>query len=154
MKSREMNASPDSPPVNAPHKPGIKLILFMMTVLVMFLRWLSEGRRDENRRLRIENRLRAFIDAHHYHSITLYDGSGLVALHVGRPIEHEEDMTGVISIAMRTGTCRSGCAAHLQTRLSQGGELLALQSIKDWLLNHIKYADKPLGKFLIGKGVH
>ena len=45
-------------------------------------------------------------------------------------------------------------AEHLQTRLSQGGELLALQSIKDWLLNHIKYADKPLGKFLIGKGVH
>jgi diguanylate cyclase (GGDEF)-like protein/hemerythrin-like metal-binding protein/PAS domain S-box-containing protein len=45
-------------------------------------------------------------------------------------------------------------AAHLQTRLSQGAELLALQSIKDWLLNHIKYADKPLGKFLIGKGVH
>lgn len=45
-------------------------------------------------------------------------------------------------------------AMHLRSKLDRGGEMLALQSIKDWLLHHITYADKPLAKFLVGKGVH
>jgi diguanylate cyclase (GGDEF)-like protein/hemerythrin-like metal-binding protein/PAS domain S-box-containing protein len=45
-------------------------------------------------------------------------------------------------------------AARLRSRLSDGGELLAMQTIKDWLLNHIVYSDKRLGRYLLGKGVH
>ena len=37
---------------------------------------------------------------------------------------------------------------------SQDGDLLVLQRIKDWLLNHIQTADKALGKFLNEKGLH
>jgi diguanylate cyclase (GGDEF)-like protein/hemerythrin-like metal-binding protein len=39
-------------------------------------------------------------------------------------------------------------AMHFKSRLSVGGELLALQSIKDWLLNHIHYSDKTLANYL------
>ncbi len=39
---------------------------------------------------------------------------------------------------------------HLSTGLSSGGELLVLQTIKDWLLNHIEHADRPLGAFMVG----
>jgi diguanylate cyclase (GGDEF)-like protein/hemerythrin-like metal-binding protein len=45
-------------------------------------------------------------------------------------------------------------AVHFKTRLTRGGDLLALQSIKDWLLNHIQYSDKPLAKYLQGFGIH
>lgn len=45
-------------------------------------------------------------------------------------------------------------AKHFQVRINQGGELLALQSIKDWLLNHIHFTDKALAKYLIAHGVH
>jgi diguanylate cyclase (GGDEF)-like protein/hemerythrin-like metal-binding protein/PAS domain S-box-containing protein len=45
-------------------------------------------------------------------------------------------------------------AVHFKTRLTQGGDLLALQSIKDWLLNHIRYSDKPLANYLLEHGVH
>ncbi|MCK9200181.1 MAG: bacteriohemerythrin [Gallionella sp.] len=68
--------------------------------------WLSDGMKDDIQRLRIENRLRAFIDAHHYHAIALYDASGRFVLHVGRSIEHEEDMTEAALDAMRSGRIR------------------------------------------------
>ncbi len=42
-------------------------------------------------------------------------------------------------------------ASHFKTRLYRGGDLLVLQSIKDWLLHHITTEDKPLGEFLKGK---
>lgn len=45
-------------------------------------------------------------------------------------------------------------AVHFKARLTQGGDLLALQSIKDWLLNHIHYADKPLANYLLAHGIH
>ncbi len=44
-------------------------------------------------------------------------------------------------------------AVHFKSRLMQGGDLLALQSIKDWLLNHIHYSDIPLAKYLLAHGV-
>ncbi|MFA5826416.1 MAG: bacteriohemerythrin, partial [Gallionellaceae bacterium] len=44
-------------------------------------------------------------------------------------------------------------AVHFKSRLMHGGDLLALQSIKDWLLNHIHYSDMPLAKFLLAHGV-
>ncbi len=44
-------------------------------------------------------------------------------------------------------------ATHLKTQFSQGRELLALQSIKDWLLNHILYSDKRLALYLKQHGV-
>lgn len=45
-------------------------------------------------------------------------------------------------------------AVHFKSRLTQGGDLLALQSIKDWLLNHIHYSDMPLAKYLLAHGIH
>ena len=56
------------------------------------------------------------------------------------------------------------CAAHeqahdellrelglLSSNLLSGGELLALQTIKDWLLSHIEHADRPWGAFAAEK---
>ena len=37
---------------------------------------------------------------------------------------------------------------HIKARLNHGGELTTLQTIKDWLLEHIETADKPLGAYL------
>ena len=39
-------------------------------------------------------------------------------------------------------------ALHFKTRLYKGGDLFVLQSIKDWLLQHIVTEDRPLGEFL------
>jgi diguanylate cyclase (GGDEF)-like protein/hemerythrin-like metal-binding protein len=39
---------------------------------------------------------------------------------------------------------------QLKASLSSGGELLVLQTLKDWLLNHIEQADRPLGAFVAG----
>lgn len=44
-------------------------------------------------------------------------------------------------------------AMRLRARLDEGGELLALQIIKDWLLDHIAHSDKPLAKYLISQGL-
>ncbi len=38
--------------------------------------------------------------------------------------------------------------ALFKDRLSAGGDLLVLQSLKDWLMHHILTEDKPLGVFL------
>jgi diguanylate cyclase (GGDEF)-like protein/PAS domain S-box-containing protein/hemerythrin-like metal-binding protein len=43
--------------------------------------------------------------------------------------------------------------AHFKAQFNQGRELLALQSIKDWLLGHIVYSDKKLGAYLVQHGV-
>lgn len=37
---------------------------------------------------------------------------------------------------------------QFKSRLNKGGDLFVLQSIKDWLLQHIPAEDKPLGEFL------
>jgi diguanylate cyclase (GGDEF)-like protein/PAS domain S-box-containing protein/hemerythrin-like metal-binding protein len=55
---------------------------------------------------------------------------------------HEKEHARLLDEAMR-----------LRERIREGGELLALQTIKDWLLNHIAYSDKPLGKYLLSQGV-
>ena len=39
---------------------------------------------------------------------------------------------------------------RLSANLISGSELLVLQTIKDWLLNHIEHADRPLGAFVAG----
>ena len=67
------------------------------------MQWLSAGKNDGIQSTRIENRLRAFIDAHHYHSVAIYDAAGRVVLHVGRQIEHKEDLSQEALKAMRTG---------------------------------------------------
>ena len=36
--------------------------------------------------------------------------------------------------------------------IHEGTDLLALQTIKDWLVSHIEHADKPLGTYLAAKG--
>ncbi|HLP98692.1 MAG TPA: bacteriohemerythrin [Sideroxyarcus sp.] len=45
-------------------------------------------------------------------------------------------------------------ALYLKGRLKDGGEVLALQSVKDWLLNHIHHSDKALGEYLARHGLH
>ncbi|MBI1174295.1 MAG: bacteriohemerythrin [Sideroxydans sp.] len=40
-------------------------------------------------------------------------------------------------------------SCYLKERLIDGSELLALQSLKDWVLNHILYADRHLAKHLL-----
>lgn len=44
-------------------------------------------------------------------------------------------------------------AMRLRKGLSEGGELLALQTIKDWLINHILHADTRLARYLTARGV-
>lgn len=42
---------------------------------------------------------------------------------------------------------------RIASELPQGNDLLVLQTIKDWLIGHIQNADKPLGAFLIKRGL-
>ena len=44
-------------------------------------------------------------------------------------------------------------AHYLKDKLAQGGELLVLQSLKDWLLTHILHVDKPFVEYLFRHGV-
>lgn len=37
---------------------------------------------------------------------------------------------------------------HIRERLAQGGELVVLQTIKDWLVGHIASSDRAMGRFL------
>jgi hemerythrin len=39
-------------------------------------------------------------------------------------------------------------------RLSDDGETPQLDTIKDWLLKHIEYSDKPLAEYLVQHGVN
>jgi diguanylate cyclase (GGDEF)-like protein/hemerythrin-like metal-binding protein/PAS domain S-box-containing protein len=43
-------------------------------------------------------------------------------------------------------------ARHLRARLADGGEMLALQALKDWFLPHIVNFDRPLAEFLARTG--
>lgn len=42
---------------------------------------------------------------------------------------------------------------HFKAQFNEGRELLALQSIKDWLLGHITYSDKKMATYLAQNGV-
>ena len=44
-------------------------------------------------------------------------------------------------------------AEQLVERLMPGDELTLLQTLKDWLVGHILNSDKPLGAYLVGRGV-
>jgi diguanylate cyclase (GGDEF)-like protein/PAS domain S-box-containing protein/hemerythrin-like metal-binding protein len=44
-------------------------------------------------------------------------------------------------------------AHYLKGKLAQGGELLVLQSLKDWLLAHTMHVDKPFVEYLLRHGV-
>lgn len=44
-------------------------------------------------------------------------------------------------------------AMRLRERVKEGNELLALQTLKDWLLNHIAYSDKPMAGYLLTHGI-
>jgi len=41
---------------------------------------------------------------------------------------------------------------YLKDKFSQGGELLLLQKLKDWLMTHVAYSDKGLADFIIQQG--
>ena len=38
--------------------------------------------------------------------------------------------------------------ARLRERLEHGAEFVALQAIKDWLVDHVRTMDRPMGEFL------
>jgi hemerythrin-like metal-binding protein len=44
-------------------------------------------------------------------------------------------------------------AKKFREQLCNAGDTLNLQSIRDWLLNHIQNSDKPLADFLLRHGV-
>jgi diguanylate cyclase (GGDEF)-like protein/hemerythrin-like metal-binding protein/PAS domain S-box-containing protein len=43
--------------------------------------------------------------------------------------------------------------AHRKNKFTEGGELVVLQSFKDWYLQHILNFDKPLADFLVRQGI-
>ncbi len=43
--------------------------------------------------------------------------------------------------------------SRIASELPQGNDLLVLQTIKDWLIDHIQNADKPLGAYLVKQGL-
>jgi hypothetical protein len=69
-------------------------------------RWMSDGSVNTMQRTRIENRLHAFIEAHHYHSITLFNARGSRILNVGKRIEHEENLEQDALLAMQSANIR------------------------------------------------
>lgn len=47
----------------------------------------------------------------------------------------------------------TGQLTEIFDRFEPGDEMRLLQTTKDWLMGHIQNADKPLGAFLMGKGI-
>jgi diguanylate cyclase (GGDEF)-like protein/PAS domain S-box-containing protein/hemerythrin-like metal-binding protein len=74
-----------------------------------------------------------------------FETEGRYMAHYAYPEQrmHEKEHALLVDEAMR-----------LRKGLSDGGELLALQTIKDWLINHIHHADSRLAQFLLSQGVH
>ena len=56
--------------------------------------------------------------------------------------EHEQEHARLLEVAVR-----------LRRRLHDGGELLVIQTLKDWLINHILNSDKKMAGFLLGHGL-
>lgn len=71
--------------------------------------------------------------AHHFETESRY----MERHHYPEKVEHEQEHARLVAEAL-----------HMKGQLSQGGEQLALQSIKDWLIGHISYSDKKLGTYL------
>jgi hemerythrin len=44
-------------------------------------------------------------------------------------------------------------ASFLKEKFINGGELLVMQTLKEWLLNHVLNIDKQVASFLIQQGV-
>jgi len=107
-------------------------------------KWLADGKKSETQRLRIENRLRAFIEAHHYHAIALYDAGGRFVLHVGRFIEHEENMTEEALEAMRSGRIRLiDLHRHDDARLPVGLGFMSPLSFEGKASGAIYFSEDP-----------
>jgi len=70
--------------------------------------------------------------------------------------EHLMDRYGYLESAVHKQIHQRllGEANFLREKFLQGGELLVLQSIKDWLLPHIIEMDKPMADFLIQHGIN
>jgi diguanylate cyclase (GGDEF)-like protein/hemerythrin-like metal-binding protein/PAS domain S-box-containing protein len=110
--------------------------------------WLSGGMRDDIRHLRIENRLRAFIEAHHYHAISLYDERGRAVLHVGSSVEHGEDMTETALEAMHTGRIRLiDLHRHDDARLPVGLGFISPLSVAGRPVGALYFSEDP-GRYL------
>lgn len=74
-----------------------------------------------------------------------FETEGRLMAQAGYPDQrhHEHEHALLVDEAMR-----------MRARLDEGGELLVLQVIKDWLLDHIAHSDKPLANFLITQRSH
>jgi diguanylate cyclase (GGDEF)-like protein/PAS domain S-box-containing protein/hemerythrin-like metal-binding protein len=75
---------------------------------------------------------------HHFDT----EGRYMKEQHYPRLDEHESEHAHLVNEVV-----------HFKEQFSQGRELLVLQLIKDWLLNHIIYSDKKLGAYLVQHGV-
>jgi len=76
--------------------------------------------------------------AHHFATESRY----MKELHYPEQDKHEAEHAHLVNDV-----------AHFKAQFQQGRELLVLQSIKDWLLNHIVYSDKRLGTYLVQQGM-
>jgi diguanylate cyclase (GGDEF)-like protein/PAS domain S-box-containing protein/hemerythrin-like metal-binding protein len=76
--------------------------------------------------------------AHHFDTENRY----MTDYHYPEQSEHQADHARLLKEAL-----------HLKGQFSEGRELSALQSIKDWLLSHLAYEDKKLGAYLKRYGV-
>lgn len=76
---------------------------------------------------------------------THFESEGALMAQYGYPEQrqHELEHAKLVDEAMR-----------MRSRLDEGGELMALQSLKDWLLDHIANSDKALVQFLLDRGAH
>ena len=75
---------------------------------------------------------------HHFDTESRYMSS----YHFPEQSEHEAEHAQLVNEARR-----------FKEQISQGRELLVLQSIKDWLLGHIAFSDKKLAAYLSQHGV-
>ncbi|MBI5006131.1 MAG: bacteriohemerythrin [Nitrosomonadales bacterium] len=76
--------------------------------------------------------------SHHFDTESRY----MSTHHYPDRVAHEQEHAHLVEVAMQ-----------LKTQFGEGRELLALQSIKDWLLGHIAFDDKRMAAWLRQQGV-
>jgi diguanylate cyclase (GGDEF)-like protein/hemerythrin-like metal-binding protein len=107
-------------------------------------KWLLSGKRDAGQRSRIAKRLNAFIEAHHYHSIFLYDAQGQLMLFSGKQIENEEDMTENALMSMQLGHATMiDLHRHFDANLPVGLGFMSALKVDGKLVGAIYFSENP-----------
>lgn len=109
-----------------------------------FAQWLQSGGKDQERRERIMERLDAFIEAHHYHSISLYDAQGQFVLRAGKSVQYEEDMSEYARQAMRAAQVMFiDLHRHEDTDLPVGLGFMSPCSLRDRPVGAMYFSEDP-----------